>query len=408
MISRRTLLALLGALRGAHSQATPPAGVVAPAPSVGGTPVPLAVTPAPAPAPTGTVPPNLAPIYPDVSDPGCVPMSECSKTNQNVLVGVDRGLCVQVGATAAESQCWDACNTTHALTDYGGTAATRGQQSAIAMMVQQLRTGVRAGSCPGAKGTTSECNAGERCTPPGLTYLRGMCTSTATGNACLDMCDTKIPIETFKAQPGKQAGTVTLVQQVRDGKDPLGRTTCPGPSVWTWLWIPLMLCCCLGICAGSYALFQYYRKTFARQKSQNKSFYPEPEQQPFVEEYPQPAPFPEEAPREMEPVVEPVGEMPFIQEDLAAKAMMEEPMIDPGFTAAPAAAPLFSGIGGLTAPTLTQPGTFTTPITSVPMTTSYSQAGALTSGYGGYPTTGMAPYGAYGTYPAATTSMRIG
>ena len=44
-------------------------------------------------------------------------------------------------------------------------------------MVKQFRTGQRGqNSCPGAKLTTT-CNPGERCTPPGLTWGRGMCTS---------------------------------------------------------------------------------------------------------------------------------------------------------------------------------------------------------------------------------------
>merc|ERR1719316_2667459 len=101
-----------------------------------------------------------------------------------------------------------------------------------------------------------------------------------TGNVCLDMCNTDIPLDTFHDTPGKVAGTVSLVEMVRAGQDPAGLTQCPMASVWLWLWIPLLLCVLIGICAAAYWMFNFY--TGRLKKFKNKG-YREPEQ-PLVED----------------------------------------------------------------------------------------------------------------------------
>jgi len=128
-------------------------------------------------------------------------------------------------------------------------------QAGIALMVKQFRTGQKGSdSCPGAR-LTADCVLDTRCTPPGLTYKRGWCTSVdGHGMECLDMCD---PASDFKGK-GAQAGTMQLVEQVRAGRDPQGYTQCPSASVWRWIWFPLLLCCCVGICALTYAGYRYY------------------------------------------------------------------------------------------------------------------------------------------------------
>jgi len=230
-------------------------------------------------APSPSIPAFVA--TPDVSDPTCEAGMSCSATLTGVILpDVLRGLCV---ATANGNMCWDACNDAHDEADYG--ASNPNTQMGIALMVKELRTGMRNGACPGAKNTPT-CSPGVRCTPPQLTRDRGMCTNLGLGqgNQCVDMCDMTNPLTFFKDTPGKQAGTVATVEQVRGGRDPMGRTTCPGPSVWLWLWIPILLCCMVGTCFGVFKMFQGYKGLKKGQPSANRSQqYKEPDEMPFVE-----------------------------------------------------------------------------------------------------------------------------
>lgn len=344
--------------------------------------------------------------YDDQPDTKCPIGGACSKTEPDQTTGIlippDRGLCVGTGGVA--QQCWDACNLEHHPLDYSSDANTR---EAIAIMVKQFRTGFRVDSCQGAM-LQATCYAGDRCTPPGLTLYRGMCVATKTqGNLCLDMCDTSIPLDTFHDSVGKQAGTLSTVQQVRGGRDPQGYTTCPGASVWVWLWIPILLCCLLGFCALAYWMFQYYRGRLKKYSKKDRM----DTEQPFVQDdvpygnydqaMPQPDPMPvmdqqmpvlEMDPGQMEPILDQTNV------EMAPQA------------AAPDLVPIMEPVQGgsiFGQPPLLM-GT-PQPVTVMPPGYGYSQAGSMAmsnpmmSGYA------PGPYGAYGgvtTYP--TTSMRVG
>lgn len=370
----------------------------------------------------------------DVSDPNCNIGSACSPTIAgSILPPALRGLCV---GTTSGNMCWDACNEEHAPETYSTDANFR---LGIALMVKQFRTGQRGGaSCQGAK-LRSTCAPGERCTPPQSTWGRGMCTNMPpNGNQCVDMCDTKIPLTAFKNTIGKQAGTVSIVEQVRGGRDPLGHTTCPGPSVWLWLWIPILLCILVGACFGVFRMFQGFKGLKKGQPSdRNRQQYKEPTEEPFVEEgyddYNQGAKAMEYSEEPM-PVMEPMMDQSAV---IYEAPLMGEQVI------APAAPVLFGGepnlMAGLAPTTMAQPGvgTFLAPTTYSQYTTGaagaytvYPQASSVTSGsayvsrpaYGGSTVvpggtlgTQMPAYGAYGAYggvPTTTSyptgSMRIG
>jgi len=261
-----------------------------------------------------------------------------------------------------------------------------------------------------------------------------MCiTVTGKGNQCLDMCDAKISLDTFHDTPGKQAGTIGIVEQVRAGRDPAGFTTCPGPSVWLWLWIPLSLCCVIGFCALAYYMFNYYRGRLKR--------YREPVEQPaYVDEqgyvsYDQGMPQPQDAtdlqqmaPGQDEP-------MPVIDQPMVGGAMpvIEQPAVLEPQTVA-AGQNLFGGEPNLMAG-LQQPQTVITPQAAglypqmaAPMTaytpqlSTVQMAGQPTMAsrpvYGGQSmtmggsvlSTGIPSYSAYGAYGTTypTGSMRIG
>lgn len=329
------------------------------------------------------------------------------------------------------------------------------------MFIKQLRTGMRSGSCPGAS-LMPTCNPGERCTPSGLTWGRGMCvTITNQGNQCLDMCSTKIPLDTFHDTPGKKAGTLNIVEQVRGGRDPAGLTTCPGPSVWIWLWIPVVLCCLSGLLGLAYLMYMRMR---AAKRGASKGKYREPEmafideQQPPYGDYGEAgAQPPFEDQRELEQFAaqsppqfaaqpppqqtQPPPQQTQEQLELDPMPVIEQPDLDvPGFRgleAAEQAAPIVEFPGLFDQPNLVQgwaPPTLATPnlfpgIGLAPLANSYSQApvtyfpqaGSMVLGggaLGSRPAYGMTPqtpsygaYGAYGTpttvYPG-TTSMRIG
>jgi len=441
MTTARLLLTLFGSLQGRHvlSQTTVAPIVIAPT-----LPATAAVTFLPgttsvAPGSvTATVPASLAPPYPDQSDPNCVVGQSCST---GTLVGTKvpvRGLCV---TSAGQNWCWDACNLNHTLTSFSQT-----NTAGIALMVKQLRTGMRFGSCPGATFTPT-CNPGERCTPPGLTWGRGMCiTISGKGNQCLDMCNFKLPLDTFKATPGKQAGTVQIVEMVRAGRDPAGLTTCPMASVWIWLWIPLVLCCAIGLCAVAYYLFNYYKKINRRGGS---SKYREPEE-PYVEDQAPYADYQQVAPQDQDfemappqtmdqmdqtmdpmPVVDdyqgPPAAEPFLEEQAQALGTVQPNIFDqpPNLMAGLAPQTVLQPMGTMypgaqptyAAPMMAyqQPGF---PQAAYPQAASMSLAGSAmqqprpvyTTSMTNPMTTGLpAQYGAYGAYGnPATTSMRIG
>lgn len=386
-----------------------------------------------------SIPGTTNQIYPDVEDGTCTPGGYCTP-NAGILIPTIRGLCVAVPGMT--QQCWDACNDNHTLDLYGaGQPATT--QKALAMMVKQLRTGRRYGSCPGSASAAAArretiCNPGERCTPPGLTWGRGMCITMAgngTGlqqDACLDMCDTSIPETTWKSTPGKQAGTLRMVRQVQAGRDPSGLTTCPGISVWVWLWFPIFLCCAIGCCAGSYYSFMYYKNRIKPNRS-----YREPVNEPFMEDgqgMGQYNDFPQGQPQEMDaypppqtmdamedpmPVIEPQQE-PLLAEVPVAPAAFVEEKVEPNLFDQPN---LMAGLAPLTvaAPTASYPVAGSNYITSYQAapqyTTSYAvpQAASMSvaapvyvAGGATTVTPSYGAYGAYGTTYPGTTSMRIG
>jgi hypothetical protein len=268
------------------------------------------------------------------------------------------------------------------------------------------------------------------------------------GNQCTDMCNTKIPLDTFHDTPGKQAGTVAIVEMVRAGRDPAGLTTCPGPSVWIWLWIPILLCCLIGFCALAYYMWNYYRQRLKR----GRSGYREPEPG-YVEDQVPYADYQQVSPQDMEydqmappqtmdmdqtlepmPVAEPYQEiapqtaMPLLEEkavELSGPNLFGDPSLMGGFAPAAVAAPAAYAIGG---PTYAQPYMLQPQATSMAVSNYGGLSGYGGSAYqsrpmvGGVVTGASVPsYGAYGAYGApnaygganvttypGTTSMRIG
>jgi len=291
------------------------------------------------------------------------------------------------------------------------------------------------------------CNPGDRCTPAGLTWGRGMCvTITGQGNQCLDMCSTKIPLDTFHDTPGKKAGTLDIVKQVRGGRDPAGLTTCPGPSVWIWLWIPVVLVCLSGCLGAAYVMYMRMR---AAKRGGSKGKYREPEKA-FIDD--QQAPYDDYGDAGAQPAFEDQRDLeqfaaqsppqyaarsppPQTQEQLELDPMpvIEQPDLDVpsfrGLEAEEQAAPIveFPGLfdqpnlmQGLAPPTLATPNLFQNiglaplrPSYSQAPVTSYPQAGSMVLG-GGMMGSQPPSYGAYGAYGAnttvypGTTSMRIG
>jgi len=426
----RLLIALCFLLQGRHSNGQNATVPVATVPAV-----PVATVPAA--GVLTSIPATTAVIFPDVSDTACTPGSYCT-SNVGILTPQIRGLCVNSGTTSGQ-QCWDACNTNHSLDSFG-MAQPAGTQKALAMMVKQLRTGNRYGSCPGSKSSAAEtvCNPGERCTPPGLTWGRGMCITisngTIQGDQCLDMCDTSIPMSTYSTTPGKEEGTLRIVRQVQAGRDPSGMTTCPGVTVWVWLWFPLLLCCCIGLCAGAYYGFSAYK---SRLKPRN---YREPINEPYMEEgqgpyvdyqdqQPQMDQYGDQAPPQtmdgmedpmpvIEPQAEPLLAAPMAFEEKGPEInLFDQPNLMAGLApltvAAPTSAYPVAGSNYITsytqAPITTYPQAGSMMIQGQPQAASmsvaapvYLNAGAMTT----QPTYGA--YGAYGTSYPATSSMRIG
>jgi len=329
------------------------------------------------------------PAYTDFKDDSCTPPKGCA----GGTIPAERGLCVE---TAAGKYCWDACNTAHQPLEYGGVRPVPDPNpeipAGLAIMVKEFRTGYRGIlSCPNSK-MAATCNPGQRCTPAGLTLYRGMCVQTPpNGNQCLDMCDTSISLvatkdglPSFHDTPGKMAGTVNMVQQVRAGRDPQGYTTCPGLTVWAWLWFPILLCCLVGFCGGAYWMFQYYRQRLKKQKEKVQNYEPDT---PFVEDGaqyaqydqvqpqdnfndPMPVAYPEQQPM-LEKRDEPVT-MPMVP-PLAPVALPQQNMFGTPNLAAGSSFARGPGMSGIPA---------------------YPQAGSMAlSNAGVY----AAPYGAYGT-----------
>lgn len=252
-------------------------------------------------------------------------------------------------------------------------------------------------------------------------------------DACLDMCDTSIPESTWKSTPGKQAGTLRIVRQVQAGRDPSGMTTCPGISVWIWLWFPIFLCILLGCVYCSITTFNLYKTRLKPNRG-----YREPVNEPFMEDGVGQGPYNDfQAEQQMQdmqdfappqtmdgmedpmPVIEPQQE-PLIAEPPAAAVEAVEAKVEPNLFDQPN---LMAGLAPLTvaAPTAAYPvagSNYITSYTAAPQyTTSYAvpQAASMSVAapvyVAGGATTTMPTYGAYGaygtTYPG-TTSMRIG
>jgi len=261
------------------------------------------------------------------------------------------------------------------------------------------------------------------------------------------MCDTSHPLSLFKETPGKQAGTVSIVEQVRGGRDPAGLTTCPGPSVWLWLWIPLGILALIGVFFCIFKLIQL-NKGLKKGIPSDKRQYKEPlDDAPFVEDNYDDF---NQGPKAMEysdepmPVLEPLVEQSAVIENGAAIPHYVEPGLA-GEQVISTPAPLFGGepnlMAGFAPTTVVQPaaGTFLAPSTYSQYTTGaaggyttvYPQASSMAIGgastyvsrpaYGGSITqpggalaTQTPAYGAYGGYtvtdagPQPSGSMRIG
>jgi hypothetical protein len=353
-----------------------------------------------------------------------------------------RGLCV---ANNGSSWCWDACNLAHPPEAYSVNAST---QAGMALLVQQVRSNLNAAiPCPGIQ-TTVGCNVGQRCTPPLLTLDRGMCVLNGAPQTpqCLDMCDMNIDLATFKNTPGKQAGTVNTVQLVRSGHDPIGKTTCPGPSVWVWLWFPILLCLCIGCCGIAYYMYQFYRKRlkgipkrdvdmendtpFMQPPPQDfQDFQPQPDyQQVANKEMPldYPGDYPPTADKDMLPPFPDMQDQPPVMEP----QYMEPPVMAPAPVAVPIVEPvqpvynteLFGQPSLLSQQVQAAPSTFYTSQAAQPYpaysyaqpaatATSYTMAGTMPmTQYTQYPTAQYTTQPTTAAYYAAqpSASMRIG
>jgi len=253
-----------------------------------------------------------------------------------------------------------------------------------------------------------------------------MCVTSAVGlgNQCLDMCDTSIPMALFKDTPGKQAGTVNIVNAVRAGRDPKGMVTCPITGAMLWLLIPLTLCCCVGLVGGAAWVFNYMRALRRKQNQKNQN-YREPEQQ-FLEEQQQPyADYGQEQPQEQ-----------YQQRDYAAEPMpvmepmVEVPVLQAGEQNIFGGAPnLMGGLAPLSAPLTVAAPTTMYPSLAAPMTAAYptasyqlpaqgyaqagssyvtgSQFGGSMALTGGAMATQMPAYGAYGAYGAQAAPQMV-
>lgn len=131
------------------------------------------------------------------------------------------------------------------------------------MMVSSIRQGRHPVSCPDVQSRYGECEPGNRCTRMNIQRDQGMCVSVPNAvpaNQCLDMCDTSIPLDTFKTIPGHKEGTKKTVEAVRAGWDtgPFP-VTCPGAQWWMFLWIPAILICCVLGCLGFWYANKFVR-----------------------------------------------------------------------------------------------------------------------------------------------------
>jgi len=248
-------------------------------------------------------------------------------------------------------------------------------------------TSRRSTYCPGME-TLTECQPGARCTNPMEGYLSGMCVyveGSVPPNVCRNMCDTTYSLQSYNT-PGKAAGTMETVEAVRSGNDPLGRTTCPGLTIWVWLWVPILLCCCIACCAGAYYAYTFYRQRLKR----GRGYREEGEKKdvtPFLEE-----PYAEYAPVDQEPM--PVVDQPPVEMPVTEAALPP-----------PVEAPI-AGAAPLTQ-LYAQPAATTTPFTMPMAGSMYSQPGYQSMSYPmGSHVTQMPTYGAYSGYGAG--SMRIG
>lgn len=248
----------------------------------------------------------------------------------------------------------------------------------------------RATYCPGME-TITECQPGSRCTNPTETYMSGMCVyveGNVPPNVCRNMCDTAYTLDSYN-QPGKAAGTMETVAAVRAGNDPLGLTTCPGLTIWVWLWVPILLCCCIACCAGAYYAYTFYRQRLKRGRGWREEG-EKKDVSPFLEE-----PYADYQQVDQDP-------MPVVEN---RELPMEEPMTE--MAAAPVAQAPIAGAAPLTQ-LYAQPAPATQGIApyTMPMANSmYSQPGYNSMSYPmGSHVTQMPTYG--GGYGGA--SMRIG
>jgi len=253
-------------------------------------------------------------------------------------------------------------------------------------------TARRATYCPGME-TITECQPGSRCTNPMESYMSGMCVyveGSVPPNICRNMCDTTYSLDSYN-QPGKAAGTMETVAAVRAGNDPLGLTTCPGLTIWVWLWVPILLCCCIVCCAGAYYAYTFYRQRLKRGRGWREEG-EKKDVSPFLEEPYAEYPEYQQVDQEPMPVVDRELEAPLAEEVPATAPVVEAPIAG--------AAPLTQ--------LYAQPAPAVSPYTMPMAGSMYSQPG-MTPGYQSmsYPmgshVTQMPTYGGYGA-----GSMRIG
>jgi len=233
------------------------------------------------------------------------------------------------------------------------------------------------------------------------------------------MCDSKIPLDTFKASVGKQAGTYSMAEQVRAGRDPQGYTECPGLSPWLWLWIPILLLILIGCCAAAYMMYNKMRrmKRGGGQHQQEQAFVQQ-DQYPYEEQF-------IDGGMPVQPPIEPMtvteDRMPVIEEPApyfepqAPATYSEVAPLQP--VEVPASSALFGQpnlMGGFPTTTVAAPVTTMLPTqySSAPVTVqgaypAYPQASSMAMSNTMMSQYGAAPFGAYGQQ-VGSTSYRVG
>mmetsp|Transcript_161379 Transcript_161379/g.297497 ORF Transcript_161379/g.297497 Transcript_161379/m.297497 type:complete len:353 (-) Transcript_161379:151-1209(-) len=332
----------------------------------------------------------------------------CSAAGQGCTEGTipaDRGLCVNTGGL----QCWDACDLSKAPQEYFVPDGAGKAIQSYPLMVEQIRQGKYPVTCPDVTSQIFDplhapCQPYSRCTTKNIQREQGMCVAVnidgKTGNLCLDMCDTSIPLDTFGTKPGQKDGTRALVQAVRDGHDsgPFP-VACPGIQWWQLLWLPFCLICCIAAIA-MFIMFQ--RKVKASQRAID---YPSPEPYRHEEEDHYAADGEYQPIQQQEPVAQRdhlEQAPPMTQEAVQPKPEPVQQAPAPAavtYTAAPQTTSAYTA-GGLSAGGLYGASPYTASMQmAAPMTTTYPTGTSIYQ-----PSAG----GVYSAAAPLTTSMQMG